>query len=259
MSSHKDHKSPPEILFLGTGTGVPSKERGSPSLAIRFGSSFLLFDCGPGTLLKMTQAGFSYHDPDYMVFTHFHVDHTCDVAALLFASRYQLARREKPLTLLGAPGLNSFLQRLHALYPGQLDADSYRINIEELRQEPFRGREWVLRGFALPHTPESLGYRFETAQGSVIAISGDTGYSEHLIEMGCAADILILECSFPEKVKGHLAPEEVSRIACAASPRSLVITHLYPVCQKEVILAKIKKNYHGEVTVAHDLMSITLP
>ena len=37
-----------EILFLGTGASVPSRDRSTSCIALRYGSDVLLMDCGEG-------------------------------------------------------------------------------------------------------------------------------------------------------------------------------------------------------------------
>lgn len=248
-----------EIIFLGTGTGIPSKERGSPALIIRHDEETFLFDCGPGTLIKMAQEGLTYHDPDYIIFTHFHVDHSSDMAPFLFASRYSLSRREKPLAIIGPPGLKDFLEKLESLYPGQLTPDSYKLTIHEIDGGEIQGKGWILKAFSVPHTDNSLGYRFENWQDLKVTISGDCDFTENLIEMGKCVDILILECSFPEEVEGHLSPEKIVHIACKATPKKLIITHLYPICQSSEILNTIKRKYFEDVRIAQDRLRVMLP
>src|SRR2546426_12728788 len=46
-----------DVVFLGTGGSLPTKERGLPSVALRRDGELILFDCGEGTQRQMMHAG----------------------------------------------------------------------------------------------------------------------------------------------------------------------------------------------------------
>jgi ribonuclease BN (tRNA processing enzyme) len=77
------------------------------------------------------------------------------------------------------------------------------------------------------HNPESIGVRVDEA-GSVV-FTGDTGYAKDLVALAAGADLLVAECSFPDrKVRGHLNLADVQRITRKAKPRQVILSHLYP-------------------------------
>jgi ribonuclease BN (tRNA processing enzyme) len=90
--------------------------------------------------------------------------------------------------------------------------------------------------------------------------SGDTGESAALADFSRATDLLLLECSFPEDlaVEGHLTPSSAGRIASAAAPGRLVLTHFYPACEGRDLLAELRSTYHGEAVLAEDGMRIRI-
>jgi ribonuclease BN (tRNA processing enzyme) len=110
----------------------------------------------------------------------------------------------------------------------------------------------------MTHTPESIGYRIELADGKSIAVSGDTDYSETIVDLALEADLLVLECSFPEgkKVEGHLTPSLAGRIASESHCKRLLLTHLYPVCDSTDIVGQCKEVFKGEIILAEDLMRV---
>jgi ribonuclease BN (tRNA processing enzyme) len=69
-------------------------------------------------------------------------------------------------------------------------------------------------------------YRIE-AEGRVIAYTGDTGWTETLIEAGRDADLFIAEAYFyDKKVKHHLDLATLTRHLPSIQPKLLVITHM---------------------------------
>ncbi len=99
-----------KVIVLGSGTGCPSKERGSAGIYVEIGGRHLLFDAGPGSLRQLVRLGVSHLQLDRVYLTHFHPDHCLDVFAILFAMRHPYPPRTSPLLLAGPPGL----KRLYA-------------------------------------------------------------------------------------------------------------------------------------------------
>ena len=88
--------------------------------------------------------------------------------------------------------------------------------------------------------------------------SGDTDYTENLIELAGDADLLICESAVPDdmRVNGHLTPSLAGEIATRAGVRKLVLTHFYPECDHADIKQECRKTYGGPLILAEDLMRI---
>ena len=56
------------------------------------------------------------------------------------------------------------------------------------------------------------------------------------------------------RVTGHLTPSLAGDLAARANVRRLVLTHFYPECEKEDIIAQCRKTYAGPLVLAEDLM-----
>ena len=111
-----------------------------------------------------------------------------------------------------------------------------------------------------PHTDESLAVRIESL-GSSLCYTGDTGYSQHLADFFGDADLLISECSFPERREGvpHLSVKDVAQLAELAHVRRLVVTHFYFEVDESALKSQLEKYYSGEVIIGADGMRLELP
>jgi len=248
-----------ELTFLGTGTATPDLKRNASGMAIRCEDLWLLVDIGPGTLRRMCEAGIDYKWIDGILVTHFHADHTADLAAFLFASNYAYGPfREEPFTVVGPRGLNNFYEALKAAYGHWIVPRDNRLSIHEL--DTADRDNILLHGVdvvSVPsrHSAPSLSYRLSDGN-TALTVSGDTDYSEYLIELACGSDCLICECSMPDgmKVDGHLIPSEAGMVAAAANVEKLVLTHFYPPCEDVDVKAQASALFKGEIIVAQDLM-----
>ncbi|MEW6264024.1 MAG: MBL fold metallo-hydrolase [Thermodesulfobacteriota bacterium] len=253
-----------EIIFLGTGTGVPWAQRGSPGLAILSEGCTILLDGGSGTLRQLAAAGLSYNDLDFIIYTHFHPDHTADLAPYLFATRYWPGfTRTGPAVIYGPEGLLDLYGHLRQAYGHWIEPPQDRVMIRELPLEPgyrFKCGSLQVESWPINHTATSLGYRLISSEGLVTAVSGDTDFSPELIELARGVDLLITECSFPEgqKREGHLTPSLAGQAAREAGVKSLALTHFYPETQGHDLLAAVRREFSGPVTLAHDLCRLRL-
>ena len=249
-----------ELIILGSGTCVPSLKRGSPGLVIKAGGKILLFDSGSGTLRRMLEAGITYRDADYIFYSHIHPDHVADLVPFLFASKYADIPRTKQLYITGGKGFKSFFKKLNKVYGKWLEPELYKIKVREILNKSVDFGDFKVTTKSLAHIKESVGYRIEAENSKSIVFSGDTDYCKNVVELGRDADILILECSMPDKKKvdGHLTPSLCGRIADESNCKKLVLTHFYPSCDKIDAVSVCKKYYRGKIIIAEDLMRLKI-
>jgi ribonuclease BN (tRNA processing enzyme) len=249
-----------ELILIGTGTGIPSLRRGAPGLLVISDRTHLLIDSGSGTLGRMLGIGFTYRDPDLLLYTHIHPDHVSDLVPIIFASKYADQPREKELLCIGGPGFRSYFEKLKNLYGSWIEPNSYQLTIKEISQEPFVYRDLRILSSPMAHISESVGYRIEFKDGKSTAISGDTDYCQNIVDLAFEVDLLVLECSFPDgrKVEGHLTPSLAGRIALESRCKKLLLTHLYPICDQIDILNQCRQVYQGKIVLGEDLMRIKI-
>src|SRR3989338_11415092 len=72
-----------EIVFLGTSSMVPTKERSQSAVFLRYGAEGLLFDCGEGTQRQFKLAGISPLSTTKILISHWHGDHVLGLPGLI--------------------------------------------------------------------------------------------------------------------------------------------------------------------------------
>ena len=258
------HKIPQTLVtILGSGTCVPSLKRSACSVMITSGCSRIVLDCGPGTMRRLVETQTAVTDVSHVFFSHFHPDHTGELATFLFANKYpDQGRREQPLALIAGKGFFDFFNNLKSVYGRWIELPPERFNLHEMTSETGASMDFSdfsVESTPVEHNPESLAYKITGRDGKTIVYSGDTDFSDNLIELSRGVDLLICEAAFPEafKVSGHLTPPEAGTIAARAEVRSLVLTHLYPECDQVDMVAECRQNWSGPLVLAEDLMRIT--
>lgn len=250
-----------DITIIGSGTAVPSLSRSSPCVLVRSEETTIVCDTGPGALRQLLKAGVAVSTIDALCYSHLHIDHTADLAPLIFASNYDPDNpRIRDLTFIGPPGFKDFYDRLCAAYGQWIVPQRFSIAWHELRDGSLQCRDLTVTAAPVEHTASSIALRFEDRRGRSVVYSGDTGYCSSLVRLAERADLLILECSFPEQMpcEGHLTPSRAGRIAREASCSRLVLTHLYPACDAADLLSPLRREFSGELVIAEDLLTVQI-
>lgn len=250
-----------KVTILGSGTCVPSIKRSSPAVLISSQNSSVLLDCGPGTIRQLANADVDFNRIEAIVLSHFHIDHIADLVPFVFSSNYHPdLPRTVPLKVIAPPGIESLFQQLVSAYGEQLQPEKYNIDFIESRGSETGLSQFTVRTREVPHGLGSMAIKLSNPNGQNLVYSGDTDYSNALIDLARFCDLLILECAYPDDFKkpGHLTPSDAARIAKQACPGKLVLTHFYPVCEDYDILSAVRKLYSGDVLMAEDLLEINI-
>ena len=236
-------------------------ERSAPGILIKIKKHPILLDSGSGTLVRLLKAGVSYTELEHVFYTHTHSDHCADLVPLIQALwTTPDFKRTKPLHLFGPTGFSKFMENQALVFGEWVTAPNFPLNVQDLYQTKKTFPDFSIHSLPMKHSDFSNGYRIENEHGKSVVYSGDTDYNENIIQLAENADVLILECSFPNnrKVTGHLIPAEAAEIAQQANCKKLVLTHFYPMQQKteKEIQDVIPKIYRGEIIIAHDFLKI---
>lgn len=152
-----------EILFLGTGAGVPSKSRNVSSLVLKLLNELnetWLFDCGEGTQHQILKTTLKPGKVKNIFITHMHGDHIFGLPGFLSSRSFQ-GGDNQPITIYGPPGIEQYINASLKYSKSNL---LYKVNIVEL--DPKGGeiqlnKGWKVKYLPLQHNILSFGYRIE--------------------------------------------------------------------------------------------------
>ena len=250
------------IAILGSGTGVPTAERGPAGFAVSENGGLLLLDSGSGTLEKLVRLGMDYRKVGTALFTHCHADHTLDLVSLIHALNFTPGYvHEAPLRAIGPPGFVEFAERLLAAYPSLADR-SYPLELAEAVDGAIVDAGWVSATVAeVPHgNARANAYRIAAKDGAVV-FSGDCSPSLALVDLARGADLLVAEASFVQTTREsgpHMTAGEAGQLAQAAGVDTLVLTHFYPGALEADMRAACAREFNGRLILARDEMCLDL-
>lgn len=154
-----------EVVFLGTGSGIPSKKRNLASIWLRYEDSCFLWDCAEGTQRQLMSAKLSFMKVDRIFITHWHADHWAGLIGLLMTMNME--RRKNDLHIYG-PEAERFVSDIMDLgYWGP----RYRIIPHDVPSEGsditvlHKSRDFEISSIPVLHTVPAVAYCFQEKGG----------------------------------------------------------------------------------------------
>ena len=269
------------IQVLGSGGPELQDKRASSSYLVwEDGQARALIDAGGGSALRFGESGAQMSQLDVLLFSHFHVDHSGDFAALIKSSWFE--DRKHALPIYGPagndfmPSTTEFVSDLFGekrgayrylselLIPGE--ESSYKMQPHNVvaNSTPvavFRTGDLAVYAVRVIHGQvPALAWRIQVGNRNVV-FSGDTnGQDEGLVRLAMNADLFIAHNAVPEGAVGierrlHMPPSVIGQIAADAHVKSLVLSHrmLRTLGKEDQTQSEIKKRYSGPIAFANDL------
>lgn len=147
-----------KLTFLGTGAGMPSKQRNVSSIALltpQQMNEIWLFDCGEATQHQILQTTLKPRKITKIFITHLHGDHIFGLPGLL--SSRSFLDGTKPLTIYGPKGIQKFVETSLTVSQTHL---TYPINFVEVQKGQVFSNEYLsVYSEELTHGITSYGYK----------------------------------------------------------------------------------------------------
>jgi ribonuclease Z len=270
------------VTLLGTGTPFPNAERFGSAILVEVAGKNLLFDCGRGVVIRLSQVrqgesgvrrtGVGPNEIDGLFLTHLHSDHVVGIPDLWLSGWF--LGRSKPLRIWGPQGTSSMAKhlaeafafdiRVRQIAPDPLAAKGVEIDAREVTQgEIYNDGSTRVSAFLVDHgtVKPAFGYRVDSAGRSMV-ISGDTKFSENLVDFARGTDCLIhvawsagWKNRVPPSNRSLASAEDVGRVFAAVRPKLGVIYHYK---DEEGLSDAVRKEYNGPFVIAKDLTTVNI-
>lgn len=297
-----------QLLFLGTGAGMPSKARNTSALALKLleeRGAVWLFDCGEATQHQILYTTLKPRKVEKIFITHMHGDHIFGLPGFLSSRSFQGG--DEPLAIYGPPGIKEFVEMNLRLSKTRL---TYDIHFhEKMDGVVFEDEGMIVEAAELAHVIPSLGYRITqkplppkllmekatalgvpkgplladlkkgkdvklqdgtvvrsedvTApgdQGFIVAILGDTRYTNTSVMLSKGADAIVHEATFDAETQelakdfGHSSILDAAKVAQEAGAKRLFANHISArfLPEDAGMLAEQGRAVHPDLVIVQD-------
>ena len=218
-----------QLQFLGSGDAFGSGGRFQSCMLLRGAGEPLLVDCGASSLVAMKRAGVDPSGIGTIALSHLHGDHFGGIPFLILDG--QFSRRERPLVVAGPPGIQTRIEAaMEALFPGSTAVQRrFEVAFVELAERtPTRIGPAAVTPFVVEHASGAPPYALRVEYGGkTIAYSGDTEWSDALVDAARGADVFVCEAYFFDKrIKFHLDYATLMAHRAELDCRRIVLTHM---------------------------------
>ncbi len=218
-----------QLQFLGSGDAFGSGGRFQTCFLLSGAGGALLIDCGASSLIAMKRAGVDPGEIGWVLLTHLHGDHFGGVPFLVLDG--QFSRRTRPLLVAGPPGTRARVEAAMEIFFPNSTRVTRRFAVEfvELAERVSAAvGPATVTPFSVAHASGAPSYALRIQYGGkIIVYSGDTEWTESLVDAARGADVLVCEAYFFEKkIKFHLdyatLRDQKKRLECSR----IILTHM---------------------------------
>ena len=284
----------------GSRSPLPSPGRAETCILITAGDDLFVVDIGDGSNDNLRSWNINFRDIEAVLITHLHSDHIADLPGL-HQNAWVVGERSSKLKVFGPEGIDQFTQGIEMAYAhdyvfrnehhGDLIAPlqfaGFDTRVIDLNNPViFDNGELKITAFKVIHEPiePALGFRFEY-KGRSIVISGDTSYTQTVIDNSMNADVLFHEAQanhmlaiMEESLRSrgadllatvlddittyHTTLVEAAEIANEANVKKLFFYHLTPAPRnyiQEIMFVRGVDQVREEWTLVEDGTLVILP
>ncbi|AHH94629.1 MBL fold metallo-hydrolase [Kutzneria viridogrisea] len=247
-----------KLTILGCSGSIPGPASPAAGYLVEADGYRLVIDLGNGTLAAL-QAVCDPFEVDALAFSHLHPDHCADFTALTVLRRYRPAPPYDPTQRrLPVHGPSDAPSRFAAAYaPNEVERAETDLSdvfqFHPLTEHAVQLGPLKVTAARVAHPCEAYGFRVEH-DGRALAYTGDTGPCPALDELAQGVDLLLAEATWTDSPRRpadlHLSGRQAGELAERAEVGRLLLTHIAPWTDPEVVRAEAVAAFSGQVLVA---------
>jgi ribonuclease BN (tRNA processing enzyme) len=241
------------LKVIGYWGAYPEPDSATSCYVISDEESKIVLDIGSGALSKLTKYE-NINKINDIIISHFHYDHFVDIYPLQFNSMIQqnIGKRKEPINIYTPYDSN---------YSDTMDYKTFTKNIMYNQGPIFDINGFITTFLKTNHVIDSYAVKVKKI-GKSIVYTGDTAWSDELVDFSKNADLLICEASLFDgmkgKVEGHLTAGEAGKLANEANVKKLLLTHFPHFGVIELLKKQASKYFKKEIILAEENKTIKL-
>lgn len=241
------------LKVIGFWGAYPESNSATSCYVVSDNNKKIILDLGSGALSKLMKYE-NINEIDDVIISHFHYDHFVDVFPLQFNAMIQhnVGKRIQPINIYTP---------IDSEFSDKMNYKNFTSNIMYNEGPIFDIKDFIVTFLKTNHVIDSYAIKIKK-NGKTLVYTGDTEWSDKLVDFSKNADLLICEASLfdgmKEKVKGHMTAGEAGELAEKANVKKLLLTHFPHFGIYELLKKQASKNYNGEIILAKENLNIEL-
>lgn len=241
-----------KLTIIGCSGSMSGPASAASAYLLQTETTSIVLDFGPGAMGQLL----NYMDPaelDAMVLSHLHADHCVDIIGMMVYRRWLPGSTMGPIPVF-SPG--DGMERARHI-GGDGPEETFETEFEFVEVGPGHAvvvGDMNIEFFEAVHPVPAVATRVTGPNGEVFAFSGDTDYCEGQVSAAKDADLYLCEAAFEEgrdTVRDiHLTGTRAGQIGTEAGAKAMVLTHLQPWTDQNVVLAEARSTYAGDLHIA---------
>lgn len=248
------------LTVLGGSAAWPNPGQGCSAYLVQNGTTSVLLDCGPNTLLELRKH-VDYSSLDAIVISHCHSDHILDLVPYRYGLVYGPRENNHAIPVWLPPNGHARLNLLGDAFSGQGEPHASFWEPPFAMHEYDPSKELSIGSLRISfartqHFIECFAMRVTNSDDRTIFYSSDTGSAQPLLELVQGSDVVIAEATLaqederPEAERGHMTPADAGRLGAVAAAHTLIVTHLWSERPDNVVERKVAEHFTGQVLIA---------
>lgn len=152
------YKNNMKVVFLGTSSMVPTKQRNVQGTYLDYEGTGMLFDCGEGTQRQMNIAGINRNKIQHVFITHWHGDHVSGLIGLI--QTIGCKEKNKSLTIYGPKGSQKYVNHILKSCHFELNIQINVIEATKQEQTILQKENYHIQTTYVNHTVPCIAYKF---------------------------------------------------------------------------------------------------
>lgn len=227
-----------KIYFLGVWMTPECGETVSFAIELDTGEKILI-DTANNPVHQLVNMGINPIDISDVILTHIHGDHISGLPMLLFHRINYLPlighKEEKEINIIGSEQcLSSAMEYLRIPYPGLASSGKFtKTVLPDIPTTIKYNNQYDFTFFEANHVPMTTGFILtDRSNGKKLMYSGDTTFSENILDMADGVDCLIHDVAATKRFsmlsKGHCLCEEIVPALSKRNIKMFIPVHRMP-------------------------------
>jgi ribonuclease BN (tRNA processing enzyme) len=189
---------------------------------------------------------------DAVFLSHLHPDHWFDMSGYYVLRKYHPAGPQPRIPVYGPRGTARRMANAYGLPANPGMSEEFDIR-EHDESQPVSVGPIKVEVSKVLHPVDAFALKV-THEGRTLVYSGDTAYSDALVELAQGADLLLAEAAFREcddnPTDLHMTGADAARTAERAGVGRLVLTHIPPWFDPQHAFDEARPVYDGQLDLA---------